>query len=293
MSVIILLLLITNITSEPNVLERGIDFNACNYTNNYRQVNFQLFEDKEHILKECEILKKNDQRFRGAERELMNDINNILRLSVIVESQIQNKNKLENKLVQTISSVLNHNPSYFTEYFHKPLIEFINSNRCESEEETILLRRIYLNLFGQPYIDNVTRFHTQSQRNLVMTERIKEEIDQKLKFKDLCSKIDSFLSKKIILSEGAIIGKWRRLSANEDLIITIREKDNGDLYMIQTNFDSAFPSIKKIIRTNQNSFKYETPYSSKTFQIAVNGSLKFKYKESDSKIFNYPIYVEN
>lgn len=293
MHLIHLLLLVLNITLTQNNTEREVDFNACNFTIDYREATPQLIEEKDQLLKECESIRADDQRLRGAERELMNDVQNILKVAVILEHQIETTNKLEKELVQTINVVLTHNPSYFKKYFHKPLFEFINSNRCESEEETIILIRLYLDLFGQHYIDNITRFHTQAERNLVMTERIKEAIDQKLMFKDLCSTVDSFLARKIKFHEGKIIGKWRRLRTNEDLIITIREKDNGDLYMVQTNFDSAFPSIKKIVRTKENSFKYASPYSSKIWQIAANGTLEFKYTESDSKTFTYPIYHDN
>lgn len=293
MPLVILLFLVTNISSPYNSIEREVDFDACNYTESYRQLNIKGFEDHEEKLKECKTIRVNDQKLRGAERQLMNDVENILKLSVIVEHQMMNTDELESKLAQTINIVLAHNPSYFTEYYHKPLIELVNSNRCDAEESTILLRVLYKDLFGQPYIDNETRFHTQAQRNMVMTKRIKEAIDPKLELEDLCSTVDSFLAKKILFHEGKIIGKWRRLRANEDLIITLREKDNGDLYIIQTNFDSAFPSIRKIIETKHNNFRYATPYSSKMWKIAANGSLEFKYTKDDIKTFTYPIYHEN
>lgn len=293
MPLVILLILIANISSPYNSIEREVEIDACNYTESYRRTNTQRFEDHEEKLKECKTIRINDQKLRGAERGLMNDVENILKLSVIVEYQMGSKNKLDNELVRTINMTLTHNPYYFTEYFHKPLLELISSNRCDAEDATILLRTLYKDLFGQPYIDNETRFHTQVQRNMVMTERIKEAIDTQLEFKGLCSTVDSFVAKKILFHQGKIIGKWRRLRTNEDLIITIREKDNGDLYIIRTNFDSVFPSIRKIIRIKQNSYKYESPYSSKIWRIAANGSLEFKYTEDDSKTFSYPIYLEN
>ncbi|MEJ6696237.1 MAG: hypothetical protein QNK55_02575 [Saprospiraceae bacterium] len=292
MHLFLLLAILTNINFTNNSLEKEIDFNACNYTKEYRNINLQLFEDKEYLIKECKAIRMDDQRLRGIDRELMNDVQNILKVSVILEHSIESKGNIELELIQAISPVLTHNPYYFTKYFHKPLFEFIKSNRCEYEEATILLMTLYKDLFGQPYIDNETRFHTQLERNQVMTKRINEAIDQKLMFKDLCSTVDSFLAKKIVFNEGKIIGKWRRLRANEDLIITIREKDNGELYIIRTNFDSAFPSIRELIRTKENKYKYATPYSSRIWEIAQNGSLNFKYTEEDIKVFNYPIYHE-
>lgn len=288
-----LLLLISSITLIQNNKEIEVEFNACNYTIDYRESNLQIFNNKDEVLKECESIRASDQRLRGAERELMNDVQNILKLSVILENQLEGTNILDNELLQTINIVLTHNPYYFTKYFHRPLFEIIKSNRCDFETETIILIKLYKNLFGQPYIDNETRLKTQVERNQVMTRRIKEEIDQKIMFKDLCSTVDSFIARKIIFHDGKVIGKWRRLRTNEDIIITIREKDNGDLYMIRTDFDSAFPSIKKIIRTKHNKLKYVTPFSSRVWRIAANGSLEFKYNENDIKIFTYPIYHEN
>jgi len=79
MHLIILLVLIASFPTTGNSVQKEVEFNACDYAKSYREANYLLFEDKEEILKQCAAIRINDQRLRGANRDLMNDVKNILK----------------------------------------------------------------------------------------------------------------------------------------------------------------------------------------------------------------------
>ena len=242
--------------------------------------------DKAHASKEYSDIKMNDHRFRGSDVKLMNDVENILKISAIVEDQIKRTEKLDSELIQTISIVLTHNPFYFTKYFHKSLFEFINSNRCDEVDAQILLRTLYKDLFREPYINFETRHQEESQRYIVMNERISKAINYENDLAELCTTVDSFLNRKMSFNEGEIIGTW----GNSAKRTTIRKMEDGRLFMILSFSDNAFPSRKEIEYNALGELQYKLPYTSKRWKINTNGALELKHSKDQESVI-YPAYI--
>lgn len=263
-------------------------FDACSYASEYRDTNADLFAEKGHLVKECEKISANDQRFRGINNvKLMNDVQNILMVSVILEDQIKRVDKVELKVIQTISIVMTHNPYYFTKYFHKSLLELVNSNRCGQNETQILLRTLYKDIFREPYINFDTRHQSESERYSIMQERITNalDLDDQNNLSQLCTAVNSFINRKMSFNQGEIIGEW----GGVDKHTIIRRTKNGRLFMITSYSDNAFPSRVEIEYNSRDELKYKVPYTSKRWKINMDGSLSLKHS-ADQESVNYPIY---
>lgn len=285
MKQLLLLIFLLNIPlPSPKAISQA-SLDALTYQSNYQDTISKYKHNVGYLINECQSIIAKDQSLRGTDTDLINDIENILMLSVIVENQATNLKNLNPITLQAINIVLTHNPTYFNKYFHKQLFEFVNSKRCDAQQSNIILMFLYQDLFGEIYIDNKTRLQSIEERNLVMKERLNQNLDFSLEINELCAEVISFLNQEKSFHEGVLIGRWGDKESN----FSIRKKPNGEFYIIQSFFDFAFPEKRNLVSDAKNEFRYNTPYSTRTWKIIKDGTLNFKYTE-DSNVKRYLVF---
>lgn len=269
MKIIALCILTSLIFSSQQINIIKNKFEPCPYRTEYYQAKHNKINNKLKLIEECQNLIAKDQRLRGAETEIINDIENILMLSVIVENCSLMRDEIDSTVIETIIIVLTHNVSYFNKYFNTNLFDFVIKNRCSTSQKKLIIEKLYRDLFGEYYNNSKTRNQPVTERIEIMKERISGVIDTTLNLNELCNAVDSFLNRQMLFNEGIKEGVW----GDSEIKITIRKRSNGTFYMTKTYFDFAFPIKQELVRISENKFRLNNEYTTRIWTIKNNETL--------------------